>query len=85
MNNNVDPQTFLDLQKDLVHQWKFLDPNATVHSTKSVGEAMEIIRRMPGHPKVLITGSLHLIGAVHLLLQEALQDDSISKLKKRLL
>lgn len=54
----------LSVQKTLASAWASLDPAAETHVTKTVEEAVAFVRGLQGKTRVLVTGSLHLVGAV---------------------
>lgn len=61
-----EPQ-FLELVAKYHDFWQALDPDATVSTTSSVEAAVKLAQNMMDHGKqkhILVTGSLHLVGAV---------------------
>ncbi|KAE8383558.1 Mur ligase [Aspergillus bertholletiae] len=68
-DRNTDPGVLrnLTLQKELAATWHDLDPTTEVATLYSIGEAIENVRNLSGHigeMRVLVTGSLRLVGGV---------------------
>lgn len=73
INNQFDPSTLsaLTVQRGFAERWEAIDPNgAQVALTPSVKDALTLVRdqaekvEQSGEVKVLVTGSLHLVGAM---------------------
>ena len=62
----------LTVQKGLAETWSKLDPNASIHVTRTIEEAVGLVRSCDSNENedegiekvILVTGSLHLVGGV---------------------
>jgi folylpolyglutamate synthase len=54
--------TALTVQKALANAWHQVDQKAQTHVLKSIEEAIDVVHSLEGDVRVLVTGSLHLVG-----------------------
>ncbi|KAK5163094.1 uncharacterized protein LTR77_010878 [Saxophila tyrrhenica] len=68
MNTNAHDISSLKVQKDLAATWDKIDPDASVHVTGTIEEAVALARSIAGESAgkvdVMSTGSLHLVGGL---------------------
>ncbi|PNS21792.1 hypothetical protein CAC42_390 [Sphaceloma murrayae] len=68
INTNAKDVELLSVQNQLAGTWRETDPDCEVEVLKTVEEAVararEVARKDEGEVKVLVTGSLHLVGGV---------------------
>jgi len=70
MNTSADDVTSLRVQRELKDTWDGLSPDTETFTTHSIEEAVDLIRSWQGEKEVFVTGSLHLIGGLFVILDE---------------
>jgi folylpolyglutamate synthase len=70
MNTSRDDVTSLRVQRELQTTWASLSPHTETYITSSIEEAVSLIRSWPSEKEVFVTGSLHLIGGLFVILDE---------------
>lgn len=84
LNTNASDVELLTVQNGLAETWRDVDPKADVKVVKTVEEAVGCARGIAGESqeegsiKVLVTGSLHLVGGVVEVLESEAEDASSS-------
>jgi folylpolyglutamate synthase len=70
MNTSADDVGSLKVQHELKAAWEGLSKETEVHVVPSIEEAVDTIRSWEGEKEVFVTGSLHLVGGLYLVLDE---------------
>ena len=66
----------LRVQHELKQEWETLSKDSETFVIPTIEEAVETIRSWPGEKEVFVTGSLHLIGGLYVVLDEGQQHGS---------
>lgn len=70
MNTPAEDVTSLKVQHELQNAWKELSPDSDTFALPTIEEAVDLIRSWDGEKEVFVTGSLHLIGGLFVVLDE---------------
>jgi folylpolyglutamate synthase len=70
MNTSAEDVGSLKVQHELKAAWEGLSKETEVYAIPSIEEAVETIRSWEGEKEVFVTGSLHLVGGLFLVLDE---------------
>jgi folylpolyglutamate synthase len=70
INTSAEDVTSLKVQYGLKQTWDELCKGSEAVVTSTIEEAVETIRSWPGEKEVFVTGSLHLIGGLYVVLDE---------------
>jgi folylpolyglutamate synthase len=70
MNTSAEDVTSLKVQHELQQAWQELSPNSETFALPTIEEAVDLIRSWEGEKEVFVTGSLHLIGGLFVVLDE---------------
>jgi folylpolyglutamate synthase len=70
MNTSAEDINSLRVQKELEAAWKDLSKDTETYTVPTIEDAVELIRSWEGEKEVFVTGSLHLIGGLYVILDE---------------
>jgi folylpolyglutamate synthase len=70
MNTSADDVESLRVQYELKAAWEELSEDTEVFVISTIQEAVDLIRSWKGDKEVFVTGSLHLVGGVFVVLDE---------------
>ena len=70
MNTSPEIVESLRVQNELKNAWGELDRSSDTLVVHTIEEAVECIRSLEGEVEVFVTGSLHLIGGLYVVLDE---------------
>jgi folylpolyglutamate synthase/dihydropteroate synthase len=70
MNTSLEDVGSLKVQHELKRAWEELSKDSETFVVPTIEEAVEMIRSWDGEREVFVTGSLHLIGGLYVVLDE---------------
>ena len=70
MNTSAEDVGSLKVQHELKEAWEAISPHTTTSVVPTIEDAVELIRSWNGEKEVFVTGSLHLIGGLFVILDE---------------
>jgi folylpolyglutamate synthase len=70
INTSQEDVGSLKVQHELKCSWEQLSKDSEAYVVPSIEEAVETIRSWTGEKEVFVTGSLHLIGGLYVILDE---------------
>ena len=70
MNTSQHDIDSLRVQKALAAAWKDLSKDTEIFTVPTIEDAVELIRSSEGEKEVFVTGSLHLIGGLYVVLED---------------
>ena len=70
MNTSAEDVTSLKIQHEIERAWNEISPESETFALPTIEEAVDLIRSWHGEKEVFVTGSLHLIGGLFVLLDE---------------
>lgn len=70
MNTSSEDVGSLKVQQELKQAWEELSKDTDAFVIRTIEEAVEMIRSWNGEKEVFVTGSLHLIGGLFVVLDE---------------
>jgi hypothetical protein len=70
MNTSAEDVGSLKVQHELRTAWKTISPDTDAFAVPTIEEAVNMVRSWPGDKEVFVTGSLHLIGGLYVILDE---------------
>lgn len=70
MNTSAEVVASLKVQHELKAAWEELSPKTETYVISTIEEAVELIRSWGGEKEVFVTGSLHLVGGLFVVLDE---------------
>lgn len=70
MNTSAEDVGSLKVQHELKAAWEELSKDSETFVVPTIEEAVEMIRSWDGEKEVFVTGSLHLIGGLYVVLDE---------------
>jgi len=70
VNTSAEDVASLKIQHELERAWKEICPKSETFALLTIEEAVELIRSWHGEKEVFVTGSLHLIGGLFVVLDE---------------
>src|SRR5208282_1191504 len=70
MNTSPEDVGSLKVQHELKQAWEELSKDSETFVVSTIEEAVEMIRSWNGEKEVFVTGSLHLIGGLYVVLDE---------------
>jgi len=71
MNTSTEDINSLRVQRELEATWESLSKETETFTVPTIEDAVELIRSWEGDKEVLVTGSLHLIGGLFVILDDA--------------
>ena len=71
MNTSAEVVGSLKVQHELKDAWEALSSTSEAFVIPTIEEAVELIRSWEGEKEVFVTGSLHLIGGLFVILDES--------------
>jgi folylpolyglutamate synthase len=74
MNISLEDVESLKVQRGLKRAWEELSRDTETFAIPTIEEAVELIRFWSGEKEVFVTGSLHLIGGLYVVLDEGHKD-----------
>jgi folylpolyglutamate synthase len=70
MNTSPEDINSLRVQRELATAWRDLSKETETFTVPTIEDAVELIRSWEGEKEVFITGSLHLIGGLFVILDD---------------
>ena len=70
INTSPDVVGSLKVQNELKQAWEEMSKDSETFVVQTIEEAVEMIRSWNGEKEVFVTGSLHLIGGLYVILDE---------------
>jgi folylpolyglutamate synthase/dihydropteroate synthase len=70
MNTSAEDVGSLKVQHELKAAWEKISPDAQAFAVPTIEDAVNLVRSWAGEKEVFVTGSLHLIGGLYVILDE---------------
>ena len=73
MNTSLEDVELLKVQHEVQHAWEDMSKDSETFVIPTIEEAVEMIRSWNGEKEVFVTGSLHLVGGLYVVLEQRKQ------------